>query len=434
MRGWVREQERDQDREGRMGEGDMRRLRVLGAAPVFGALPEEGLREVLASLHEETYGHGAVIFAEGDEGRDLYLLQTGAVQVTVRGGDPESPPVRVLEAPDWFGELSLLTYSPRSATVTALSDVTVWRLPGEVFDQLLERYHTLARAVIQMLCARVWEKDREFLGQSALALSYARLSRELEEKKRLLEEVSRHKSAFLARMSHELRTPLNAIIGFAEVLLDDKLAPSDDDRREFLGHILASGRHLLGLINEVLDLSKIEAGRMDLQRARVEVGALIEDVGASVKALAGKKEIQLSHAVAPGLPAVWADEAKIRQVLLNLVGNALKFTPPGGKVSIEARLAPAGGGNAAPRGRGARIEIRVADTGIGIPPEEQDRIFQEFQQVAEVEGVAQGTGLGLALAKRLVELHGGTIGVQSTPGRGSTFTFTLPVREEPSAL
>jgi signal transduction histidine kinase len=355
------------------------------------------------------------------------------VEITVQGGDPETPPLRVLKAPGSFGELSLLTHGPRSATVKALNDVTVWRLPAKVFDQLLERHHNLARAVIRNLCARVWEKDREFLGQSALALSYARLCRELEEKKRQLEEVSRHKSAFLARMSHELRTPLNAIIGFAEVLLEETLTPSEAERLEFLGHIQHSGRHLLGLINEVLDLSKIEAGKMDLQLARVDVGVLIEDVAASVKALAGKKEIPLSQAVAPGLPPVWADGAKVRQVLLNLVGNALKFTPAGGKVRVMGRPAPVNRGAAADPDAGEWIEISVADTGIGIPPEEQSRIFQEFEQVPGAEGVAQGTGLGLALAKRLVELHGGTIRVQSAPGQGSTFTFTLPVNGPPGS-
>ena len=404
----------------------MKRLRVLGAAPVFGALPEEGLQDVLANVREEIYGSGAVIFAEGDEGRDLYLLQSGTVRITAEGGDPEGPPLRVADAPDWFGELSHLTHSRRSATVTAVNEVTVWRLPGDVFDRLLERHHELARAVIRMLCARVWEKDREFIGQSVLALSYARLSRELEEKKRLLEEVSRHKSAFLARMSHELRTPLNAIIGFAEVLLDQNLAPSEAERREFLEHVLGSGRHLLGLINEVLDLSKIEAGRMDLHRSRVEVRTLVEDVAATVRPLAAKKEIHLSHAVAPGLPAAWADPSKIRQVLLNLLSNAVKFTPNAGKITIEARPAAAGGAGVAPAGGGEWIEIRVTDTGVGILHEEQERIFQEFQQVPGTEGAGQGTGLGLALARRLVELHGGTIRVQSASGHGSTFTFTLP--------
>ncbi len=408
-------------RRGGVAGWEARRLGVLAAAPVFGALPEESLRQVAASLREETHGSGAVIFAEGDEGRDLYLLRAGTVQITVRGGDPESPPVRVLEAPDWFGELSLLTRAPRSATVTAVTDVAVWRLPGEVFDGLLERHQDLARALIQMLCARVWEKDREFLDQSALALSHARLSRELEEKKRLLEEVSRHKSAFLARMSHELRTPLTAIIGFAEVLLEDALSPSEAERREFLGHIRASGRHLLGLINEVLDLSKIEAGKMDLQRANLDVGMLVVDVAASIQPLAGKKDIRLSHAVAPATPAVWADRAKVRQVLLNLVGNAVKFTPAGGTVAIRARRAPAAD-------RHGWVEISVADSGIGIPPEEQARIFEEFQQVSVAEGEEQqGTGLGLALAKRLVELHGGKIWVESEVEKGSTFTFTLPV-------
>jgi len=405
-------------------------MRVLGAAPVFGALPEESLRHVTASLQEETYAAGAVIFAEGDEGRDLYLLQSGTVRITVRGGDPESPPVRVVEAPDWFGELSLLTRAPRSATVTAVADVTVWRLPGEVFDALLDRHPELAYALIQMLCARVWEKDREFLDQSALALSHARLSRELEEKKRLLEEANRHKSAFLARMSHELRTPLNAIIGFTEVLLESGLAQSEAERREFLGHILASGRHLLGLINEVLDLSRIEAGRMDLRRSRVDVGALIEEVAATAMALAGKKRIRISHAVAAGLPPAWADPARVRQVLLNLVGNAVKFTPEGGDIAIRAMPSAGAAGEPGSRGAGERrgwIAISVADTGIGIAPEEQGTIFEEFRQVRGAEGEGQGTGLGLAVARRLVELHGGAIGVTSAPGQGSTFTFTLPV-------
>ncbi|HEY7676739.1 MAG TPA: ATP-binding protein [Candidatus Methylomirabilis sp.] len=414
-----------------MDERDVRRMRVLRAAPVFGVLPEESLREVTASLQEETYAPGAVIFAEGDEGRDLYLLQSGTVRITVRGSDPESPPVRVVEAPDWFGELSLLTRAPRSATVTAAAGVTLWRLAGEVFDRLLERHPELAHALIQMLCARVWEKDREFLDQSALALSHARLSRELEEKKRLLEEAGRHKSAFLARMSHELRTPLNAIIGFAEVLLDGGLAPSEAERREFLGHILASGRHLLGLINEALDLSRIEAGRMDLRRSRVDLGALIEEVAAAAKVLAGKKPIRISHAAAAGLPPAWADPARVRQVLLNLVGNAVKFTPAGGEIAIRARRSAGAAGGQGSRGAeesGGWVEISVADSGIGIAPEEQGRIFEEFRQVPGAESAGQGTGLGLAVARRLVELHGGAIGVESAPGQGSTFTFTLPVQ------
>jgi signal transduction histidine kinase len=372
-----------------------------------------------------------VIFAEGDEGRDLYLLQSGTVRITVRGGDPESPPVRVVKAPDWFGELSLLTRAPRSATVTAVADVIVWRLPGEVFDHLLDRHPELAHALIQMLCARVWEKDREFLDQSALALSRARLSRELEEKKRLLEEASRHKSAFLARMSHELRTPLNAIIGFAEVLLESGLAQGEAERREFLGHILASGRHLLGLINEALDLSRIEAGRMDLRRSRVDVGALIEEVAATAKILAGTKRIRISHAAAAGLPPAWADQARVRQILLNLVGNAVKFTPAGGDIAVRARLSAGAAGEQGSRGAeesGGWIAISVADSGIGIAPEEQGRIFEEFRQIPGAEGEGQGTGLGLAVARRLVELHGGAIGVQSAPGQGSTFTFTLPAR------
>ena len=410
-----------------MTEEQVRRVGVLAAAPVFGALPEASLRGVIASLREQMYAPGAVVFAEMDEGQDLYLLQSGTVHVTVRGRDPESPPVRVLEAPNWFGELSLLTHRPRSATVTAVTDVALWRLPGEVFERLLEHHHKLARAVIKVLCARVLEKDREFLDQSALALSHARLSRELEEKKRQLEEVSRHKSAFLASMSHELRTPLNAIIGFAEVLLDENLSPSPEERREFLEHVLNSGRHLLGLINEVLDLSKIEAGRMELRRSRMDVGGLIEEVAGSLRPLAETKGIHLTRQVPDGLPFVSADQAKMRQVLLNLAGNAVKFTLPGGTIAIRAERS---GNPQASEGTGAQgrwVEISVADTGIGIPAEHQERIFLEFERVPGAEGKEQGTGLGLAIARRFVELHGGAIRVKSSPGHGSTFTFTLPI-------
>jgi signal transduction histidine kinase len=221
-------------------------------------------------------------------------------------------------------------------------------------------------------------------------------------------------------MGHELRTPLHAIIGFAEVLLDETVRSSEAERREFVEHIVRGGKHLLGIVNEVLDLSRIEAGRMELRRCPLAVADLVDEVAVTVRPLAEEKRIHVARDVGPGLPAAWADPARVRQVLMNLVGNALKFTPAGGRVVLGARAAANG------TGMGRWIEVSVADTGIGIPPEEHDRIFEEFQQVPGVEGEDQGTGLGLALAKRIVELHGGAIRVLSAPGRGSTFAFTLP--------
>jgi signal transduction histidine kinase len=380
---------------------------------------------------------GTVVVRQGDPGHALYFLAAGRLEATVRGGDPEAPPVGILEPPVWFGELALLTRKPRTATVTA----EVWTLSRKAFEELLERYPPLSRNIIDALCARIQRKDQDFLGQSTLALENARLARKVSEQADELALVSRHKSQFLASMSHELRTPLNAIIGFSEVLLDPSLGPLPaEERQEFLTNILTSGKHLLRLINDVLDLSKIEAGKMDLHCEAVNPADVIEGVLATVKPLAVKRRIQITSTQPPELPLVWADPPRLKQVLYNLLSNAIKFTPEGGRVSVVARQGdPSSGGSAdqsAPthpstnppiHAGGKYIEVAVSDTGIGIPPEDLERIFGEFEQVTDpARRHQEGTGLGLALVKRLVELHRGSIRVQSSPGRGSTFTFTIP--------
>ncbi|MBI4573550.1 MAG: GAF domain-containing protein [candidate division NC10 bacterium] len=256
-----------------------------------------------------------------------------------------------------------------------------------------------------------------FATQSALAIQNARLFREIEEKGRQLEAASRHKSQFLASMSHELRTPMNAIIGFSEILLDSNLEVSPEERQEFLESVLTSGKHLLGLINEVLDLSKVEAGKMELKPEEVVLEDLMEAVTTTIRPLATKKIITLEATVDGAIPTLTVDPGKIKQVLLNLLGNAIKFTPEGGRVAIKATA------------RDGLVELAVSDTGVGIRPEDQPRVFDEFQQVgATGPGRPEGTGLGLTLAKKLVEMHGGKIWVRSEVGKGSTFTFTLPVR------
>ncbi len=256
---------------------------------------------------------------------------------------------------------------------------------------------------------------RTFATQSALAIQNARLFHELEIKSRELEVASQHKSEFLASMSHELRTPLNAIIGFSDVLLQGMFGEMSEKQTEYLQDILASGQHLLSLINDILDLSKIEAGRMDLEVAVFDLPAAIDDAMLLMRERAGRRGIMLERHVDERLGEVRADQRKIKQVLLNLLSNAVKFTPEGGRIDVRAGLA-----------NGA-VEISVADTGIGIAPEDHDAVFEEFRQVGKAEKKAEGTGLGLALCRKFVELHGGRIWVKSAIGQGSTFTFTLPL-------
>jgi signal transduction histidine kinase len=256
---------------------------------------------------------------------------------------------------------------------------------------------------------------RTFATQSALAIQNARLFREVEVKSRQLEVANRHKSEFLANMSHELRTPLNAVIGFSEVLLERMFGELNDKQAEYLEDIFSSGKHLLSLINDILDLSKVEAGRMELEVTRFNLPLAMENALTLVRERASRHGLALSLHVDPRVGEVTADERKLKQVLLNLLSNALKFTPEGGHVSLAAT--PADG----------HVEISVTDTGIGIAPEDQELIFEEFRQAGtDYARKREGTGLGLALARRFVELHGGRMWVKSEVGRGSTFTFTLP--------
>jgi len=258
---------------------------------------------------------------------------------------------------------------------------------------------------------------------AALREAYAGLERKVEERtqelslaNQKLDEANRHKSTFLASVSHEFRTPLNAIIGFSEVLLDPSLKVAAEERKQFLTDILNSGKHLLKLINEILDLSKIEAGRMELQVEPASLPVILDIVQSTVKPLATRKTIDLRFE-SNGLPdSVPIDAGRIKQVLLNLVGNALKFTPEEGKVWVRASA------------EDGEVRIEVGDTGPGIASEHQEKIFLEFQQVKAMTGgnKPEGTGLGLALAKKFVEMHGGKIWVESELGKGSRFFFTLP--------
>jgi signal transduction histidine kinase len=251
--------------------------------------------------------------------------------------------------------------------------------------------------------------------QSKVAIENAGLFREIEDKSRQLEIANRHKSEFLANMSHELRTPLNAIIGFSEVLDQRLFGELNPKQAEYVKDIHASGHHLLSLINDILDLSKIEAGRMELQVSEFNLPVALENALTLVHERANRRGVRLELELQNGVGNVTADERKVKQILLNLLSNAIKFTPERGKVSVSAKR------------NGEAVEISVADTGIGIATEDQEIIFEEFRQLSPERGQKrEGTGLGLALARKFVELHGGRIWVESEPGKGATFTFTLP--------
>jgi GAF domain-containing protein len=285
-----------------------------------------------------------------------------------------------------------------------MGGLTVWRRQSGTFEP----------EIVNLL--------QTFATQSSLAIQNARLFREIEDKSRQIEAANRHKSEFLANMSHELRTPLNAIIGFSEVLGERMFGELNEKQAEYTEDILTSGRHLLSLINEILDLSKVEAGRMELELAKFDLPLAIENARTFVRERATRHGITLDVAVDERLGEFFGDERKIKQILLNLLSNAVKFTPEGGQIGIKARQAD------------GSVEISVSDTGIGIAPEDQARIFEEFRQVgSDYAHKVEGTGLGLTLAKKFVELHGGKIWVESAVGKGSTFIFSLPERACPAS-
>ena len=237
-----------------------------------------------------------------------------------------------------------------------------------------------------------------------------------------LQRANQHKAEFLANMSHELRTPLNSILGFSQLLLEGDGGVLTGDQRQDVDIIAQNGQHLLALINDLLDISKLEAGKAQLHRGEVEVEPLISECVESVRSLAKTKKLDLSASVSPAVGRVFADGPKLKQVLLNLLGNAIKFTETG-SVRVTAER------------QGAELRVSVRDTGIGVPVEDTERIFESFQQgKSGISGKYQGTGLGLAISRQLVEMHGGRIWVKSAAGQGSTFTFTIPQRAVPDAI
>jgi signal transduction histidine kinase len=279
----------------------------------------------------------------------------------------------------------------------------------------------LCRTTIRPFADKQTELASTFADQAVIAIENVRLFEEIQEKSRQVEEASKHKSQFLANMSHELRTPLNAILGYTELVLDGIYGEAPEKMRSVLERIQTNGKHLLGLINDVLDLSKIEAGQLVLSLNDYSVKDMMGGVYVAVEPLAGNKKLNFKLEVPPDLPAAHGDERRLSQVLLNLVGNAIKFTDTG-EVAMKAAAA------------NGSYTVAVTDTGPGIAEADQAKIFEEFQQSESTHTKAKGgTGLGLAIAKRIVEMHGGRLWVESKLGSGSTFFFTVPLRVEQQA-
>jgi signal transduction histidine kinase len=290
-----------------------------------------------------------------------------------------------------------------------LGFVLSWSLIGPI-QRINSRLDAIASGDFS---GRVDVPNRDELG--ALGVNVNRMNDELRRLYSELEAASRHKSEFLANMSHELRTPLNAIIGFSQVLREKLFGEVNEKQEEYLDDILTSANHLLALINDVLDLSKVEAGQVELEIAPFSLREALERGVVMVKEWATKNGIGLTLEADPHVELVEADERRIRQVIYNLLSNAVKFTPEGGSVTVSSAQLD------------GEVHVSVADTGPGIAPEDQARIFEQFQQTEVGAKEREGTGLGLALSKMLIELHGGRIWVESEVGNGSTFTFALPV-------
>jgi signal transduction histidine kinase len=273
----------------------------------------------------------------------------------------------------------------------------------------------LGRTTVRPFTEKQVDLATTFADQAVIAIENVRLFDEIQDKSRQLEEASQHKSQFLANMSHELRTPLNAILGYTELMADGAYGEPSEKMLGILKRLEANGKHLLGLINDVLDLSKIEAGQLVLELSDYCIQDIAQTVRSTLEPLAADKKLAFKVEMAGELPPGHGDGRRLTQVLINLVGNAIKFTDAG-EVAIRAEA------------DNGSFYVSVRDTGPGISAADQARLFQEFQQADNaITKKKGGTGLGLAISKRIIEMHGGRIWVESQPGQGSTFAFTLPV-------
>jgi len=406
--------------------GELRALGEVGQAVSSTLDLETVLRTIVSRANQLTGMDGGAIFEYDDGREDFCLRATDRLPnelVAALGAAPIPKGEGAIGGLAVTGEpVQIRDIANEGAYQSRVRDILL-RIGSRALlaVPLLREHRLLGGLVVNRKKAGEFAPEaiellKTFATQSALAIHNARLYREIELKSRELEIASKHKSEFLANMSHELRTPLNAIIGFSEVLSERMFGEVNEKQAEYIGDILQSGQHLLSLINDILDLSKIEAGRMELEFSDLNLPSTIEQTVMLVRERAVRRGITLGRTIDERLGSIRADERKVKQVLLNLLSNALKFTPEGGTIDVRAAV------------NDGVAEISVRDTGIGISPEDQEAVFEEFRQVGTASKRVEGTGLGLAISRKFIELHGGKIWVKSTIGSGSIFAFTLPLR------
>jgi signal transduction histidine kinase len=401
-------------------------LRIISSSPNSLAPVFEAILAKATSLCEATYG--ILWLREGDAFSMAALhgalpAQQWRTGMVVRPS-PGVPLARVLQSRksvhivDMRSDEGYLSGAPLPVAAVEVAEMRTLLLVPMLKDNEVIGQVAIYRTEVRAFTERQIGLIETFADQAVIAIENVRLFNEIQEKSAQLEIANKHKSEFLANMSHELRTPLNAIIGFSEVLSEKMFGEVNAKQLDYLKDIHESGRHLLSLINDILDLSKIEAGRMELEVSTFDLPSALSNAMTLVRERALQHSIGLGLEVDQQLGEVQADERKFKQIMLNLLSNAVKFTPDGGQVDVSARRFD------------GKLEVAVRDTGIGIAPEDQAVVFEEFKQVGRDQmRKAEGTGLGLALTKRFVELHGGAIRLESAPGKGSTFTVSLPLRQ-----
>jgi len=410
--------------------GELRALSEIGQA-ISSTLDLQAVLSTIVARATQISGTDAGVIYEYDEPRAVFVpratehLEAEIVETMlatpVRRGEGATGRLAEVQEPIQVPDILAAPAESRVRGALVLAGYRALLAVPLVRESRLLGGLTVIRKATGEFTPEVIDLMRTFATQSALAFQNARLFLEIEDKSRQIEVASQHKSEFLANMSHELRTPLNAIIGFSEVVLSERMFGDLNEKQdEYLKDIYASGTHLLSLINDILDLSKIEAGRMELELSDFHLPTALDSALTLVRERAGRRAIALHTNIDRQLGEIRADERKIRQVVLNLLSNAIKFTPEGGR--IEVRAEP----------RGGLVEVSVSDTGVGIAAEDQEAVFEEFRQVGTATKKVEGTGLGLTLCRKFVELHGGRIWVKSQVGEGSTFTFAIPMASRPS--
>ncbi len=401
-------------------------LREVGDAVSSSLDPDAVLNSIVSNAVRLTGTDGGSIM-EYDEGTDSFFVRAayGSGQelldrlrsITIRRDATVVGRAATERRPLEVADLAQVPLDPHLAALYQDGWRSVLAIPMLRGD-LIVGVVVIRRRTEGAFPADMIELLQTFASQSLVALVHARLFQELETKSAELEVASRHKSEFLASMSHELRTPLNAVIGFSEVLIDRMFGDLNERQDEYVHDIWNSGRHLLELLNEILDLSKVEAGQMILEASTFRVGQALDYAGSLVRERTTRHGISVTVVIGDGVDTIEADELRFRQVLLNLLSNAAKFTPDGGSIEVRAERA------------GDELVVTVSDTGIGVPLEDRERIFESFQQGGRGLTREEGTGLGLTLTRRIIELFDGRLWLESEVGIGSTFGFAIPVRPQ----